>query len=143
MKRPRLDHIGVAVRSIEEVLPLWRDVLGLELEAIEDVPEVRVRVAKLSTGNTTIELVEPCAGEEATRRFLEKRGEGIHHVCLEVEDLAAATAELSRRGLAPILAAPREGAGGRLVNFLSPKDAHGVLIELSQRVKPAPPEPAH
>ncbi|MBI5367017.1 MAG: methylmalonyl-CoA epimerase [Planctomycetes bacterium] len=137
MKALRLDHIGVAVQSLESVLPVWRDLLGLPVEEIEEVPEVKVRVAKLSTGNTTIELVEPLPGEEATRRFLDKRGEGIHHICLEVADLAAATAELVARGMKPVLATPRAGAGGRLVNFLSPKDAHGVLIELSQRVAAA------
>lgn len=133
MKPIRLDHIGVAVKSLEAVLPLWRDVLGFAVEAIEEVPEAKVRVAKLSAGNTTIELVEPMAGETAVQGFLEKRGEGIHHVCLEVEDVVAATAELARRGMKPLLPQSRAGAGGRLINFLSPKDAHGVLIELSQR----------
>ncbi len=147
MKVLRLDHIGVAVESLEAVLPLWKDTLGLTLEHIEEVPEVQVRVAKLSTGNTTIELVEPLPGEQATRRFLEKRGEGMHHLCLEVADLEAATAELVGKGMKALLATPRAGAGGRLVNFLSPKDPHGVLLELSQRVGPTaapsgpPPQP--
>ncbi|MBI3097989.1 MAG: methylmalonyl-CoA epimerase [Planctomycetes bacterium] len=129
----RLDHIAVLVRRLDDVLPLYRDHLGLKVEHEESIPELQVRVVKVSTGNTTIELVEPMPGEASLNKYLEKRGEGLHHLCFEVDNVATATRELSARGLRPVWPAPHRGAGGRLVNFLTPKEAHGVLIELSQR----------
>ncbi len=132
MKARKIEHIGIAVRSIEETLPLWRDVLGLHHEGTETVDSMKVRVAKLRAGETIIELIEPLEGEEPTRRFLEKRGEGIHHICLEVENLAGAGQDLAGRGITPLYPEPRQGSGRSLVNFLLPKQTHGVLIELNQ-----------
>lgn len=129
----RLDHVAVLVKRLEDALLLYRDHLGMKVTDEETIAELHVRVAKVSTGNTTIELVEPMPGEVSLNKFLEKRGEGLHHLCLEVEDVAAATRELSEKGLRPVWPVPHQGAGGRMVNFLTPKEAHGVLIELSQR----------
>ncbi len=137
MKARKVEHIGIAVRSIEESLPLWRDVLGLHHEGTETVAGMKVKVARLRAGETVIELIEPLEGEEPTRKFLEKRGEGIHHICLEVEDLAGAGRDLAARGITPLYPAPRAGSGGSLVNFLLPKQTHGVLVELNE----LPPEP--
>ncbi len=131
MDARRVDHIGIAVQDLEKALSFWRDRLGLPLEGIEDVPEMKVRVAKLRVGETRIELLCPLPGEEAVTRFLEKRGEGVHHVCLAVPDAAAATAELKGKGLSPVYPSPKAGAGGHQVNFLPPKETGGVLIEVS------------
>lgn len=131
MDAERVDHIGIAVRDLEKALSFWRDRLGLPIEGVEDVPEMKVRVAKLRVGETRIELLCPLAGEEAVTRFLEKRGEGIHHVCLAVPDADAATAELKGKGVTPVYEAARTGAGGHRVNFLPPKETGGVLIEVS------------
>lgn len=133
MKARKIEHIGIAVRSIAESLPLYRDVLGLHYEGTETVAGMKVKVAKLRAGETVIELIEPMEGEEATRKFIEKRGEGIHHVCLEVEDLRGAARDLAAQGITPLYAEPKEGSGGTLVNFLLPKQTHGVLIELNER----------
>lgn len=138
MQAKRIEHIGIAVQSIAAALPLYRDVLGMHYEGEEVVPAMKVRVAKLRAGETTIELIEPMAGEEATRKFLEKRGEGIHHICLEVDHLRDAARDLAAGGLTPLYPEPRAGSGGTLVNFLLPKQTHGVLIELNERVTPPP-----
>lgn len=129
-----LDHIGIAVRRLDEALTLYRDHLGLELKSIETVSEMKVRVAKLAVGSTILELIEPLAGEEATRKFLEKRGEGIHHICLRVKDLDQAVAELKTKGYQPVYDTPHRGSGGTKVNFLRPANTHGVLLELCQLV---------
>lgn len=131
MDARRVDHIGIAVANLETALSFWRDKLGLALEGIEDVPDMKVRVAKLRIGETRIELLSPLPGEEAVAKFLEKRGEGIHHICLAVPDAAAATAEMRGKGLSPVYASPKAGAGGHQVNFLPPKETGGVLIEVS------------
>ena len=134
----KLDHIGIAIRKIETALPFYQHGLGLTPH-IEDVPAMKVRTAKLPTANmaglpigTVIELVEPLAGEEAITKFLEKRGEGIHHLCFAVENIRETIKQLQAKGYKPIYAEPKVGAGGHLVNFLSPKDTSGVLIELAE-----------
>jgi methylmalonyl-CoA/ethylmalonyl-CoA epimerase len=132
METKSLDHIGIAVKSIEAALPIFEKGLGMKLEHIEDVEQMKVKTAKLSTGNTIIELIQPLAGEEAVSRFLEKKGEGIHHICLAVADIEGACAGLAKLGFKPIYPQPKTGAGGKKVNFLSPKDACGVLVELCQ-----------
>jgi methylmalonyl-CoA epimerase len=133
MSRARLEHIGIAVRSIEEALPAWRRLAPDAEVEYEDVPAMKVRVAKLKLANTCIELIEPLAGEEAIAKFLANRGEGIHHVCLEVADVDAATRELRGQGCDPLYAEAKDGSGGMRVNFLKPKDTHGVLVELNSR----------
>jgi methylmalonyl-CoA/ethylmalonyl-CoA epimerase len=128
----KLNHIGIAVKSIEKTLPFYQNGLGLTTH-IEEVPAMKVKTAKLSLTNTVLELVEPLAGEEAITKFMEKRGEGIHHICFGVEDIKEMMKQLEAKGYKPLYAEPKIGAGGHLVNFLSPKDTSGVLIEISQQ----------
>jgi lactoylglutathione lyase/methylmalonyl-CoA/ethylmalonyl-CoA epimerase len=128
----KIDHIGIAVHSAEEALQFYKGALGLELAGVEDLPEQAVRVAFLPVGESDIELVEPLTPDSGVARFLEKRGEGIHHICLEVEDIEAALQDLAAKGVQLIDRHPRQGAHGR-VAFLHPKSAHGVLIELVEK----------
>jgi methylmalonyl-CoA/ethylmalonyl-CoA epimerase len=130
-----IDHIAVVVRNIEEKLPLYLDVLGFKLKNIEDVAHMGVRVAMLETnsGTTHIELVQPISSDTGVARFLEKKGEIIHHVCLLVEDLQSELNRLKEKGVRLIDETPRKGEGGSLVAFLHPEACHGVLIELKQK----------
>mgnify|MGYP001580052190 CR=1 FL=1 len=127
----KLDHIGIAIKKIETALLFYQNGLGLTPH-IEEVPAMKVRTAKLPAANMVIELVEPLAGEEAVTKFLEKRGQGVHHLCFTVENIKETMKQLEAKGYKPIYAEPKIGAGGHLVNFLSPKDTSGVLIELSE-----------
>jgi LAO/AO transport system kinase len=136
-----LDHIGVAVRRLEERIPLYRDRLGLPLAGIEEVPDEGVRLALLPAGRSRIELLEPASPGSPVGRFLERRGEGIHHICFEVEDLQAALRRLGEAGLAPAGDAGRPGAEGSRIAFLHPRDTGGVLIELREAPRRAAPEP--
>jgi GTPase len=131
--RPVLDHIGVAVRRLDERLPLWRDLLGLPLEAIEMVPGEGVRVAFLPAGRARVELVEPATGDSPMARQIDRRGEGIHHVCFEVADLDAAIDRLRSAGVALAGESGRAGAEGARVAFLHPRGTGGVLVELRSR----------
>ena len=126
----KIDHLGIVVRDIEEALKVYRDTFGLELAHIEEVPEYGAKVAFLPLGESDLELIEPLSAEGSLAKFLEKRGEGLHHLCLAVEDIEAALAELAARGLRLIDERPRPGGHGRRVAFLHPASAHGVLIEL-------------
>jgi len=128
----RIDHIAVAVEDIERALGVFRDALGLRLSHVETLPEQDVKVAFLSVGESEIELLEPIGPESGVARFLAKQGEGLHHICLEVEDIDAALAELKGRGMRLINKRPVAGAHGR-VAFIHPKSTHGVLIELLER----------
>ena len=127
----KLDHIGIAIKKIETALPFYQHGLGLTPH-IEEVPAMKVRTAKLPTANMVIELVEPLAGEEAVSKFIEKRGEGIHHLCFAVANIRDTMKQLQAKGYKPIYPEPKVGAGGHLVNFLSPKDTSGVLIEIAE-----------
>jgi len=127
----KLDHIGIAIKKIEKALPFYQNGLGLTPH-IEEVPAMKVRTAKLPTANMIIELVEPLVGEQAVSKFLEKRGEGVHHLCFAVENIKETMQQLESKGYKPLYPEPKVGAGGHLVNFLSPKDTSGVLIELSE-----------
>jgi methylmalonyl-CoA/ethylmalonyl-CoA epimerase len=133
----KVHHVALVVRSIESALGLWRDMLGLELEMIMDVPQDRVRIAFLGVGESKVELVEPTDGTTGVYRFLESKGEGFHHVCFEVANLAETLMRLEIDGLELIDTAPRKGAEGP-VAFLHPRSCHGVLIELIE----APSGPA-
>lgn len=135
MKRSSLNHVGIAVRKIEDALPLYRRIDPEAEVEYEDVPDLKVRVAKVHLANTSIELIEPLPGEAAITKFLEKRGEGIHHICLEVGDVDAATRTLEEQGCPSIYPASKPGSGGMRVNFLNPKNARGVLIELNSPSK--------
>ena len=125
----KVHHVALIVRSIEDALGLWRDLLGLELETVMDIPADRVRIAFLAVGESKVELVEPTDDTTGVARFLESKGEGFHHVCFEVPDLAAALERLASDGLELIDPAPRRGAEGP-VAFIHPRSCHGVLVEL-------------
>ncbi len=131
----RIDHVAIIVRSIEQALVFYRDTLGIEPSEIREVPSEQVRIAFLPLGGpgvSEIELVEPLSANASLNRFLEKRGEGLHHICLEVEDIDAALRELREKG-APVLdQEPRQAAEGRAI-FLHPKGTSGVLLELVER----------
>jgi LAO/AO transport system kinase len=127
-----LDHVGVAVRRLQDRLPLYRDLLGLDLRGIEEVAGEKVRLALLPAGRTRIELLEAAGPDSPVGRFLERRGEGIHHLCFEVDDLEEAVRRCRSAGLAPAGEAGRPGAGGSRIAFLHPRDTGGVLIELRE-----------
>jgi len=133
----RLDHVAIVVRDIEETLAFYRDILGLELADIKEEPYQAVRVAFLPVGESEIELVEPTTADSGVARFLQKRGEGLHHICLEVEDIEEALATLAAQGVRLIDEKPRVGGGGRRFAFVHPKSAHGVLLELIQAIRPS------
>jgi len=128
-----IQHLGVAVESIEGALAFWRDALGLELKGIEVVEDQGVRVAMLPIGESRIELLEAIGEETSVGKFLAKRGPGIHHLCVEVNDINAKLGELKARGARLIDERPRIGAGGALVAFIHPSSTGGVLIELTQK----------
>ncbi len=128
----RIHHVAIVVNNIETALRVYRDALGLPLSHVETIPEQDVKVAFLPTGDSEIELLEPINPDSGVAKFLAKRGEGVHHICLEVDDLEATLAELAARGTELIDRVPRRGAYGR-VAFIHPKGAHGVLIELLER----------
>jgi len=127
----KVDHLGIAVRSIEEARGFW-EALGLAIEGVEEVPQEKVRVAMLRCGETRLELLEPTAPDSPIAKFIEQRGPGIHHVCLASDDLAADDARLRGSGARLLRELPTPGAGGALVQFVHPKSAGGVLVELSQ-----------
>lgn len=126
-----VDHIGIAVRSIEERLSLYR-ALGLKVAGSEEVPSEKVRVAFLPVGETSVELLEPTAPDSPVARFIERRGEGLHHLCFVVEDIRGAMGALAAQGFELLSEEPRAGAHGSLVCFVHPRSAGGVLIELCQ-----------
>ena len=125
----RVHHVALIVRSIDASLGLWRDALTLELETIMDIPSDGVRIAFLGVGESKIELVEPTDSSTGVARFLESKGEGFHHVCFEVPNLAEALLRLEIDGIELIDSTPRRGAEGP-VAFLHPRSCHGVLVEL-------------
>jgi methylmalonyl-CoA epimerase len=131
----RIDHIGIVVNDIEEALIVYQQALGLSLAEIQERPDQAVTIAFLRTGETTIELVQPVTSDSDVAKFLQKRGEGIHHICLEVDDIEKALAELREKGLQLIDEVPRIGPRGERFAFIHPKSAHGVLIELYERLK--------
>jgi methylmalonyl-CoA epimerase len=127
-----LDHIGIAVKDIETALAFYRDALGLEVEAPEDVLTERVRARHIPVGGPRLELLEATASDSAIAKYIEKRGPGIHHITLRVEDIRAALEQLKARGVRLVDEAPRPGADRALVAFIHPSAAHGVLVELKQ-----------
>lgn len=129
----KIDHIGIAVRALDERLPFWRDALGLELGGTERVASERVEVAFLHAGDARIELLQPTEPDSAIGRFLERKGEGINHLTLRVDDIEAALQRLRSRGVEVVGEAPRPGAAGSRVAFLHPKSCGGVLLELVER----------
>ena len=132
----KLDHIGIAVKSIEEGLKYYRDVLGMEYLGEEEVTEQKVRVAFLKLGESRIELLEPTSSDSPVAKFLEKQCAGIHHIAVLVDDIKAALSEHRKAGTRLIDETPRVGAHNMLIAFIHPKSTGGVLLELCQR----PPE---
>ena len=133
----RIDHIGIAVRSIEEGRRFY-EALGLTVERIEEIPHEGVRVAMIRCGESWIELLEPLSAESPIAKFLEKRGPGIHHLCLGSDDVRADDGRLRGAGFETLRPEPTRGAGGCWVTFVHPKSAGGVLVELSE--EPHSPE---
>ena len=130
--RAILDHVGIAAQDVEQALTFYRDALGLHVEAPEDVPAQHVRVHSIPAGAAALELLEATAPESPIARYLAKRGPGIHHVTLRVEDIRTALSQLKARGIRLVDEEPRPGAEGALVAFIHPSAAHGVLVELKQ-----------
>ena len=127
-----LDHIGIAVDDLDAALAFYSDALGLEVEATEDVPSQGVRAHFVRVGSAALELLEATSEESPIRRFVTRRGAGLHHITLRVDDIAAALARLKARGVRLVDETPRDGAEGALVAFVHPASAHGVLVELKQ-----------
>jgi methylmalonyl-CoA/ethylmalonyl-CoA epimerase len=132
MKIKKIEHLGLACRSSEAAAKFYTEVLGLPVVSREELPDMKLKVVKVQVGESVLELLEPQAGEPVIAKFLESRGEGIHHVCLEVEDIREAIKELKAKGFHPLWEEPKVGAGGKWVTFLRPKEAFGVLLELNQ-----------
>jgi len=128
----KINHIGIAVKNLEASMPLYRDVLGMTFEGTEEVNDQRVRVAFFAIGESRIELLEPTTPDSPVAKFLEKNGEGVHHVAYQVADVAAALEELRNTGVRLIDEHPRRGAHGTQIAFLHPKATGGVLTELCQ-----------
>jgi methylmalonyl-CoA epimerase len=130
--RAVLDHVGIAVRDVQAALAFYRDALGLEVEGVEEVTSQRVRAHFLPVGESSLELLEPTSPDSPIAQYLEKRGPGLHHITLRVEDIAAALDHLKGRGARLIDEHPRPGAEGAMIAFVHPSAAHGVLVELKQ-----------
>ncbi|MGY5870855.1 MAG: methylmalonyl-CoA epimerase [Candidatus Thorarchaeota archaeon] len=128
----KIAHIGIAVESIEQWIGFYRDVLGLEYGGSEEVPEQKVRVAFLTIGESSIELLEPTSDDSPIAKFLEKRGSGIHHIAIQVDDIEAALARHHEAGARLIDSEPRIGAHKMKIAFIHPKASGGVLLELCQ-----------
>ena len=133
MKPTIVDHIGIAVKSIEESLKFWEDAMGIKCHGVEEVAEQKVKTAFLPLGDTEIELLEPTNADSPVAKFIEAKGEGIHHLAIRVENLEEALAELKAKGIRLIDEKPRCGAGGAKIAFLHPKATGGILLELSER----------
>ncbi|GAB7028244.1 methylmalonyl-CoA epimerase [Geotalea toluenoxydans] len=128
----KINHMGVAVNSLAETIPFYRDQLGMAFKGTEEVQEQQVRVAFLEIGESKIELLEPTSADSPIAKFLEKNGPGIHHVAYEVTDIVAAIAKLESDGARMIDKTPRKGAHGAQIAFVHPKSSNGVLTELCQ-----------
>jgi methylmalonyl-CoA/ethylmalonyl-CoA epimerase len=131
----KIDHIGIATGGIAEVANFYREALGLKIEEIEEVAEQRVRVAMLPIGESRIELLEPTTADSPISKFLAKRGPGIHHIAIEVENIRESLRKMKDEGARLIDEEPRTGAGGCLVAFVHPSSTGGVLVELVEHQK--------
>lgn len=129
----KVDHIGIAVKSLDKTLPFYTEVLQLPLLGIEEVVSEKVRVAFLKAGETKLELLEPLNEESAIAKYIEKRGEGIHHVALGVDSIEERIKEIKEKGIRMINEEPKTGAGGALVAFMHPKSTEGILYELCEK----------
>lgn len=129
----KVDHIGIAVNSIEGALPFYKDTLQLTLTGVEEVPSQQVKVAFLSAGETKIELLEPMSEDSAIAKFLLKKGEGIHHVAFGTSELSTRLTELKEKGVPLIDEVPRSGAANSNIAFIHPRGANNVLVELCEK----------
>jgi methylmalonyl-CoA/ethylmalonyl-CoA epimerase len=128
----RVDHIAILVEDIDQGLSFWRDALGIAVEQQQDVPAEQARIAFLPLGGSEIELVQPTTDDSGLARYLEKRGPGAHHICLEVDDLTGMLAQLMEKDIELINETPRQSADGKKYAFIHPRSAGGVLVELYQ-----------
>ncbi|MBN1429175.1 MAG: methylmalonyl-CoA epimerase [Anaerolineae bacterium] len=135
MSVKRIDHIAIVVSNLDEATTLYRDVLGLPVAHTEHIAEQEVIVACLPAGDSEIELLQPVNETSGVARYLAKNGPGIHHICLEVEDIEQSLTDLKAAGMQLINEQPTTGAGGKRVAFVHPKSAHGVLIELYEAAR--------
>ena len=131
-KITKINHIAVAVNDIDSSLSFWQDALGLELAELRDVPVEAAQIAFLPVGSTEVELVRPTTDDSGLAKYLAKRGEGLHHLCIETDDIEAMMAQLKRKGIQLINESPRTGADGKKYAFIHPKSTGGVLVELYQ-----------
>jgi methylmalonyl-CoA/ethylmalonyl-CoA epimerase len=135
MQLSHIEHIGIAVSNLEESIKYYENVLGLTCYAIEEVKDQRVKTAFFKVGQTKIELLESTDPEGPIGKFIEKRGQGVHHLAFAVKDIQGALQELDQKGVALIDKAPRRGAEGLDIAFLHPKSTHGVLMEICENIK--------
>ncbi len=133
MKIKHIDHIGIAVKSIEEAKKFFSDVLGLEIEGIENVADQKVNVAFLPITDSELELLESTHPDGPVAKYIDSRGEGIQHIAFRVENIEEALSELKAKGVRLIDEKPRHGAGGAKIAFIHPKETHGVLVEICER----------
>lgn len=133
MKTLKVDHIGIAVKNLDETLKFYQDVLGLELQGTEVVEEQKVRVAFLPVGDTEVELLESTSDDGPIAKFIEKNGEGVQHIAFKVDNIEEAIEHMLSKGMKMIDEKPRYGAGGAKIAFVHPKSSHRVLVELSER----------
>jgi methylmalonyl-CoA/ethylmalonyl-CoA epimerase len=129
----KVDHIGIAVKNLDETLKFYTDILGLTLQGTEVVEAQKVRVAFLPVGDTEIELLESTSEDGPIAKFIEKNGEGVQHIAFKVDNLEEAIEEMKAKGMMMIDDSPRYGAGGAKIAFMHPKSTHRVLVELSER----------
>lgn len=129
----QIDHIGIAVKSIEESLKFWEKTMNIKCQGIEEVIDQKVKTAFLPLGDSELELLEATSPESPVAKFIEKKGEGIHHIAIRVENLEETLSELKEKGVRLIDEKPRCGAGGAKIAFLHPKATGGILLELSER----------
>ena len=133
MKILKIDHIGIAAKSIDQVAPFWTTILGLKMEGKETVEEQKATTAFLPLGESELEILESTSPDGALAKFIETRGEGIQHIALRVDNIEEALKELKAKGVRLIDEKPRRGAGGAKIAFIHPKSTNGVLLELSER----------
>ncbi|MDI6797787.1 MAG: methylmalonyl-CoA epimerase [Desulfatibacillaceae bacterium] len=133
MKIKKIDHLGIAVNGIDDACAFWRDILGLPLEGTETVATQKVTTAFMPVGESEVELLESTAPDGPVAKFIESKGQGVHHVAFRVENIEEALAELKAKGVRLIDETPRIGAGGAKIAFLHPKATGGVLVELCER----------
>ena len=132
MKISHIEHLGIAVKSLEEAIPFWENILGFKCYSIEEVADQKVKTAFFKVGQTKIELLEPASEESTIAKFIANRGEGVHHVAYAVENIEEALAEAESKGVRLIDKTPRRGAEGLTIAFLHPKSTGGVLTELCE-----------